>query len=357
MKFLSVKNAWKVAALMLAIMLLAFSAVGCGGEQQATNGEANGGEQDPPQESIVWVFGHLASPDHPYQKAAEVFRDKLDEYTDGVIKLDIKGAGALGDEASMLELYKTGDMQAGIQFSGSVAAVAEQFGFLAIPFLFDSYEHWESVMHSEEGRAFWNDILAQERAGFKVGAIGTEGTRSIYSKEPITKIEDFSGLKMRIPENPIMATVWGSLGCIPVSLPFADVYSGLQAGLIDASENSPTGYTHFAHQEVAKYYLLTRHEVSAAWMMVADNAYDVLSPDLQQKVDQALADVQVEWFRIAKEAELIKQDQLETEMGVTITEPSPELLDQLRGTVMPVVEQLAEERNMQEFFELVNARR
>jgi TRAP-type C4-dicarboxylate transport system substrate-binding protein len=162
---------------------------------------------------------------------------------------------------------------------------------------------------------------------------------------------------MRIPENPIVAAVWGSLGCIPVTLPFADVYSALQAGLVDAAENSPTGYTHFAHQEVAKYYLLTMHEISTAWMLVAENAYNALTPELQQQVDRALADTQVEWFRIAREAEIAMRDRLETEMGVTITEPSAEMLEQMRDIVAPVIERLAVENDMQEFLELVEARR
>jgi len=353
----------KVVSVLVALIAIAMVALlgACGGSNTTTTETASGNgttatTAPPTAEPVTWTMGHMGAADFVYQLVGEVLRDELDERTGGMVILQIKGAGALGDESGTLELYKSGDMQVGVHISGAVGALFPQFGFLSTPFLFDSEEHWAAVQQSDEGHAYWNGLLEENNAAFRVGAIACMGARNLYSKDPVATIDDLQGLKLRIVENPVASDIWKAIGSVPIALPFSEVYSALQTGMINAADNSPTGYTHFSHQEVAKNYLETEHEYSTAFMFVSKEAYDALSPELQEQVDAAFMVAQESWlgFREEQDAEIIANFD---KWGVVVTQPSSQLIQDIKTRIQPVIDKTVEAQGMQGFMELVEAKR
>jgi TRAP-type C4-dicarboxylate transport system substrate-binding protein len=86
------------------------------------------------------------------------------------------------------------------------------------------------------------------------------GARNFYnSKRPVSKPEDLKGLKIRVQESELMVGMVQGLGATATPMPYGEVYSGLQTGVIDGAENNWPSYESTSHYEVAKFYTLDEH--------------------------------------------------------------------------------------------------
>ena len=88
----------------------------------------------------------------------------------------------------------------------------------------------------------------------------TSGSRSFYSEHPLRSIEDLKGLKIRVQENQLNLAMIAALGASATPMPYGEVYSSLQTGVIDAAENNYPSYYSSKHYEVAGNYILDGHQ-------------------------------------------------------------------------------------------------
>jgi TRAP-type C4-dicarboxylate transport system substrate-binding protein len=102
--------------------------------------------------------------------------------------------------------------------------------------------------------------------------------------KPIRSIEDVQGLKMRVPGGPVAAKVWKAFGTLPVSLPWTELYTALQTGVVDACESTIPGFTSAKLYEVSKYLGKTEHEFMVSVFLMSQKTYAKLPADLQALV-------------------------------------------------------------------------
>jgi tripartite ATP-independent transporter DctP family solute receptor len=104
---------------------------------------------------------------------------------------------------------------------------------------------------------------------------------STNSKRPITKLEDFNGIKMRVMQNKIYIDSFNALGANAVPLAFTEVYSALETKAVDGQENPYLNIQNMKFYEVQKFLTLTKHSYSTNMLLASKKVWDTLSPQEQ----------------------------------------------------------------------------
>jgi TRAP-type C4-dicarboxylate transport system substrate-binding protein len=328
--------------------------------EEADDEADDGGDEaaaELPDEPFELRMAHCVPETHIYHRAAVYFGDLIEERTDGLVTARYFPNCELGDEVSLFDLHTTGDVDITVQYVASGGSVVPELGYLSIPFLFDSEEHWVDVMLDRDTMAYWKQIIDDGGYDFTMGAVGSFGTRSIYSKSVVPQsIEDFAGLKMRVTQSPSMVQTWEAIGVDPIGLPFPELYSALEAGIVDAADNSPVGYTLLSHQEVAPEYIRTNHEAATGFFFVRNEIYDNLSPELREIWDEAMWETSQFWVDGSQSDNAEIETQFD-DLGVTQHEVSAEFLADIQAAADPIRVGFSEEWGMEEFDALIEERR
>jgi len=117
------------------------------------------------------------------------------------------------------------------------------------------------------------------------------GSRSFYnSQKPITSIDDLKDMKVRVMQSDIFVDMMSALGASATPLPYGEVYSSIQTGVIDGAENNPPSYESSGHFEVAKYYTLNEHLIVPEALVMSKASFEKLSAEDQEIVRQAAKD-------------------------------------------------------------------
>lgn len=218
--------------------------------------------------------------DYPTIAGVRHFGDLVQKRTGGRIRIEIYPGSSLGSERSVVEMVQLGALDMGRVSSSEVAEVAPTLGALLLPYLFKDNEHKWRVLNGPTGRRLLEGLA-------RVGLIGLSfqeaGYRSIYnSKHPIYRPADIAGLKLRVQPNQIMVEMMESLAVAPVPIDYGQVYSALEAKVIDGAENNIPSYYTSGHYKFAKYFSLTRHVSFPEIVILSQKTWSRLSPTDQE---------------------------------------------------------------------------
>ena len=155
----------------------------------------------------------------------------------------------------------------------------------ALPYLFKSKEHARRILDGPIGE----DILASLEGQGLIGLCFYDGgPRHFYSvKQPIRTPADLKGLKVRVQQSDIMASVVRALGAEPVVAPTDRVYLKLQSGIIDAAEHNWPSYVSLRHYHIAPHFSLTEHSMAPAVLVFSKRVWDTLSASDQAIIGDA----------------------------------------------------------------------
>jgi tripartite ATP-independent transporter DctP family solute receptor len=161
------------------------------------------------------------------------------------------------------------------------------------------------------------------------------------NKHSIEKLEDISGLKLRVMTNPIALETWKTLGANAVPMAFAEVFTALETKTIDGQENPLQHMYANKMHEVQKFISLTNHVYTAVGMIASKKWWDGLSPALQAAVQKAAVEAaEVENKLIVDgDKDVIKKFEA---AGVKVNALKAEELGRIRDKVKPVAEKFRE---------------
>ena len=108
--------------------------------------------------------------------------------------------------------------------------------------------------------------------------------------KPITSIDDLKGMKFRVIQSDVFVDMVAALGANAMPMPYGEVYSAIETGVIDGAENNFPSYESSGHYEVAKYYTLDEHMMVPEVLVMSKTAFDKLTPEDQEIVRQAAKD-------------------------------------------------------------------
>jgi len=263
-------------------------------------------------------LAHGLDSSHPVHKGMVYMQEKLAEKSGGALQIEIYPSQQLGTERQALELLQIGSL-AMTKVSGAVMeSFAPRIKCLSLPYVFRDREHTYKVQDGKVGR----DLLVQSEK-FWLRGLGyfDAGQRSFYTKDkPINTPDDLVGMKIRVQESVMAMSLVKALGGAPTPISWGELYTALQQGVVDGAENNPPSFVSSRHYEICKYYSLNEHTAVPDLLVIGTVAWNNLTPQEQQWVQEA-ADEAVGYQRkIWVEAE---QEALETvkAAGVTVSRP------------------------------------
>jgi tripartite ATP-independent transporter DctP family solute receptor len=223
--------------------------------------------------------------DYPTVTAVVQMGKLINERTKGKHSVKVFGQSALGSEKDTIEQTKLGALDMVRVNSSAFNNIAPETVVPALPFVFKSTAHMRSVLDGPIGE----DILkALEPQGFIGLAFYDSGARSFYTtKKPIKTVADMKGMKVRVQQSDMWVAMMQAVGANATPLPYAEVYTALKTGVVDAAENNWPSYDSSRHYEVAKYYSLSEHSLAPEILVFSKRVWDTLPKDEQEIIRKA----------------------------------------------------------------------
>jgi len=218
---------------------------------------------------------------------AVIYMGKLvSERTNGRIGVKVFNNASLGSEKDTIEQTRFGVIDMNRVNTAPFNNLVPQTQVLGMPFLFRSVDH----MHKTIDGPIGDEILAAFEPHGLVGlAFYDSGARSFYTtKKPIKSLADLKGQKIRVQQSDLWIAMMKAFGANATPMPFGEVYSSLETGVVDGAENNWPSYESSRHFEVAKNYTLTDHSLAPEALVISKISWDKLSPD-DQKIVRAAA--------------------------------------------------------------------
>lgn len=157
------------------------------------------------------------------------------------------------------------------------------------------------------------------KSNIRLLAMYPNGERMFFNnKRPVTKLADFKGVKIRVDDQPVSAQIWRALGANPVPIAYAETYTALQSGVVDAAENPPLNIIKMKFYEVAKYVTVTRHSLTTMALMVNEPWWQKLSPADRELLSAAIKDFLPARRQAAWDADAESLDELK-KLGVQVS--------------------------------------
>ena len=222
--------------------------------------------------------------DFPTNQAVMFMGEELSKATGGKDTIKIFGDSSLGSEKDTVEQVKIGALDMVRVSSASFHGIVPESVIPSLPFLFRDIEHFRKTMYGPQGDKI---LAAFDKAGFVGLAFYESGARSMYAKKPIKSVADMKGLKVRVQPSDLMVGMVSAMGASATPMPFAEVYTGLKTGLIDAAENNVPSYDETKHYESAPFYSETMHVMTPEVLVFSKKVWDTLTPEEQAAIRKA----------------------------------------------------------------------
>jgi len=219
--------------------------------------------------------------DYPTTLAVKYMSDELAKATGGRDKIKVFSDGALGSEKDTVEQVKIGALDMVRVNTAAFHGIVPESMIPSLPFLFRDMDHFRKTMYGPQGDKV---LAAFEKAGFIGLALYESGARSFYGKKPIRSPADMKGMKVRVQPSNLWVSLITAVGASPTPMPFAEVYTGLKTGLLDAAENNIPSYDEMKHYESAPVFSETQHVMSPEVLVFSKKVWDTLSPDEQAAI-------------------------------------------------------------------------
>jgi TRAP-type transport system periplasmic protein len=224
-----------------------------------------------------------------YGIGAEMFNKKLTELSKGTLSINQYPGAQLGTEAQTLQKVQTGDIDFVMLSTANASTAQPESGVFSLHYIFRDEAHAIKVLGDPAVIAAMKELYAAKMKGAHMLGLGSQGLRHMYGKKPVQAVADLKGVKVRVQATVTEDTLFPAYGAQVVHMPFGEVYTSLQTGVVDMAENGINNYLVNKHYEPAPVLSLTEHEANNAALFVSDKAWSSLS-DEQKKWVQAAAD-------------------------------------------------------------------
>jgi TRAP-type transport system periplasmic protein len=224
-------------------------------------------------------IGYLLPIESQLGAGAAAMADEVARRTGGRIQIEQFPDAALGGEVEMLNGVQLGSIDLAFITGAPLPNVLADVGILNIPFLFNTVAHAHAVLDGPIGNSYLQLLSTKDMVAL---AWGENGMRHITnSKHQIASPEDLKGMKLRLPQSPVMLLGFKACGAEVGALPFPSLYGALQAGVFDAQENPIGTIISAKFVQVQKFLTLTGHVYDPAVIVMSPDTHDDLSTEDQ----------------------------------------------------------------------------
>jgi tripartite ATP-independent transporter DctP family solute receptor len=259
---------------------LLFATVGFTLYVRAVNlsGQSGGGK-------IVLKLGHGLDQSHPVHAAMLYMAERLSEKSGGTVELEIFPNAQLGSETSAIEQVQRGAMSMTKTSAAPMESFVKEMSVFSMPYLFRDSDHSWDVLLGQVGKDM---LLSLEEKGMRGLCYYDAGSRSFYTTDkPVLSPDDLKEMKIRVQKSQTAMDMVEALGGSPTPIPFGELYTALQQGMVDGAENNPPSFYTTRHFEVCKHYSLDEHAMVPDILLISKIVWDKLPEHVQKWVQEA----------------------------------------------------------------------
>ncbi|MGJ9382673.1 TRAP transporter substrate-binding protein [Salipaludibacillus sp. CF4.18] len=344
----------------LVLLISVFMLAACGNEENGEETSSEEGNQNTTaneEESIKIVAAHnQTSPENPYQEGLLEFKEVAESKSNGSIEVEVH-AGTLGtSESELVESLQLGGADVVLVSPGFMSSTGiREIDLFALPYLFESYDHWEEAVDGEVGDEIANIILEESDNKFKLMGYWSAGVRHYYGKEPIHSIDDLKGMTIRTQTSGVVADFWQQVGAVPTDVAWGELYQALQQNVVDSAENAYPYFVQENHHQTdnGKYTSETAHDFTTRFLLINNEKFESYSEEQQNIVlEAAAASVEAERQALYDQEEEFKQTLLDDGAEVNEIDTAPFI-----DIAVPLQDKVAEEIGVAHLLEQIREQR
>lgn len=280
----------------------------------------------------VLKLAHVLDQEHPVHVAMEYMADRLKDISGGAVLLEVFPNGQLGSETDSIEQVQRGAMAMVKTSTAPMEGFIPEMALFGLPYLFRDADHYWNVLNGPIGQEL---LQKGETLGLRGLCYYDSGSRSFYTTEkPILHPDDLRGQKIRVMRSKMAMNMISQMGGSPTPIPWGELYTALQQGMVDGAENNEPSFFTSRHFEVTKHFSLDEHTRIPDIILFSQAIWETLTMEqrawIQQAADESLVFQRQLWKEnTAESLEALKA------AGVRVYEPDKE---PFRQVVQPLYE-------------------
>lgn len=253
------------------------------------------------QSPMKLTLAHNTQPSSPKGMGASRFAELVAAKTLGRITVNVAHSEQLGNENTNMAALRTGTLDFGSLGQGALLSVVPEVAALGLPFLFANLPDAWAALDGPVGQRLAKALETKNLVFLAWWCNGIRQTTN--NKYPITKPEDFKGLKIRTPLDTATVDMFSALGATPQQISWGEVYLALQSGVVDGQENPLANIYAGKLYEVQKYVTFTNHKYEMTGLIVSTATWKRLAEADQKLIREAAAETTVYQRKTMAEAE------------------------------------------------------
>ncbi len=229
---------------------------------------------------------HVVSPNTPKGMGADFFAKRVGELTAGKVEVIVFPNSQLYGDGEEMKALKLGNAHIAMPSFSKFTSIVPEMQLFDLPFLFRDDNHLHAVLDGEVGKIIKDKVTAK---GFVALDYWDAGFKHLSSnKKPILVPEDAAGQKFRIMSSHVLEAQFKTIGGNPQVLPFSEVYSALQQGVVDGAENPLSNFYTKKFNEVQTDLTLSAHGYLGYLVIMSESFWKKFPNDLKPMVLQAM---------------------------------------------------------------------
>ena len=278
-------------------------------------------------------FAHVVAEHTPKGQGALMFKKLAEERLPGRVKVEVYPNSSLFGDGKEMEALLLGDVQLLAPSLAKFEHYAKPIQIFDLPFLFNDINALDRFQQSPEGQ----DLLkSMESKGITGLGYWHNGMKQLSANKALYEPKDARGLKFRVQSSAVLDEQFKALRAAPRKMSFAEVYQGLQTGVVNGTENTWSNYESQKVNEVQKFFTESNHGAIDYMVITNTKFWNSLPEDVRSSLDAIMAEVTVE---VNKQAEALNQSSRQTivDSGTSeIITLTPEQREQWREAMRPV---------------------
>ena len=292
-----------MSALLAGAMLFALAACGNNSSNGGNGGNAGGGSNGGGNSGAVIELrmGNVTS-SSAKDAVTEVFIPKVEEYSNGTIKITHFPDNQLGNDEQSFAMAQTGECDIAVGSTSSVATTYNDLYLYDIPYMFlNKQEVYEVGFNGEAGKAILDGFSGY---GLKGLAFWENGFRNVTTNnKDIAAVTDLNGLKIRTMANEIHLEAWKAMGANPTPMAFGELFTAMQQGTVDGQENPLGIITGNKFEEIEKFCTLTEHVYTPYYVVMNLEKWNSLTAEQQDALTRAMEETTQRQYELSQKYE------------------------------------------------------
>ncbi|MBA1277705.1 MULTISPECIES: TRAP transporter substrate-binding protein [Pseudomonadaceae] len=282
---------------------------------------------------ITIKFAHVVADNTPKGQGALLFKKLAEERLPGKVKVEVYPNSSLFGDGKEMEALLLGDVHMLAPSLAKFEHYAKPIQIFDLPFLFDDIAAVDRFQASPHGQGL---LSSMEDKGITGLAYWHNGMKQLSSNKAMHEPRDARGLKFRVQASNVLDEQFKALRANPRKMSFAEVYQGLQTGVVNGTENTWSNYFSQKVHEVQPYFTHSEHGVIDYMVITNTKFWKGLPEDVRSELKAIMDEVTVEVNRQADDLNREARDAIANAGTSEIIELTPEQRAKWREAMQPV---------------------